>query len=167
VRSLLFLALLCACSAEQVTPLRPWRADAFLRDRPGRAVILRGMNVGAKHTPWFDFQGPADFARIRNDWGMNAVRLLVIWAAIEPQEGVYDDKYLDALADRVKWASDANLAVILDMHQDVFGEGFAIGGGDGAPLWTCDASHYTKFVPTTPWFINDLNAEVLACYDAF
>jgi endoglycosylceramidase len=98
---------------------------------------------------------------------MNAVRLLVIWAAIEPQKGVYDDKYLDALADRVKWASDANLAVIVDMHQDVYGEGFAIGGGDGAPLWTCDASHYTKFVPTNPWFINDFNAEVLACYDGF
>src|SRR5438874_1697397 len=125
---------MCGCEAEHVMPVRPWHADSFLRDRAGRAVILRGLNVGAKHSPWFDFQGPADFTRIRTAWGMNAVRLLVLWAAIEPEKGVYDSGYLDALAERVKWASDANLAVVLDMHQDVYGEGFAKGGGDGAPL---------------------------------
>lgn len=167
MRSLVFTALLCACSSEQVNSVQPWHSDSFLRDRFGRAVILRGMNVGEKLPPYFPFQGPADFARIRTDWGMNAVRLLVIWAALEPQKGVYDDGYLEELAKRVQWASDANLAVILDMHQDVYGEGFAVGGGDGAPLWTCDNSHYQKFVPTQPWFINDLNPEVLACYDGF
>jgi endoglycosylceramidase len=58
--------------------------------------------------------------------------------------------------------------VVLDMHQDVYGEGFASGGGDGAPLWTCDASHYAGFVPDpSQWFLNDLNRDVVACYDHF
>jgi endoglycosylceramidase len=50
------------------------------------------------------------------------------------------------------------------MHQDIYGEGFQ---GDGAPLWTCDASHYANYKPVTPWFFNDLNPDVVACYDGF
>jgi endoglycosylceramidase len=58
--------------------------------------------------------------------------------------------------------------VVLDMHQDVYGEGFAAGGGDGAPRWTCDASHYASFVPnTSEWYLNDLDVDVTACYDHF
>ncbi|HEY8088944.1 MAG TPA: cellulase family glycosylhydrolase, partial [Polyangiaceae bacterium] len=142
-------------------------AGGFLRDAEGRAVMLRGANVGDKYSPYFNFQGPADFARMRGDWGMNAVRFLVLWAAVEPQPGQYDDAYLDAVAQRIAWAQDADLLVVVDMHQDVYGEGFASGGGDGAPLWTCDPARYAAFVPTTPWFFNDLSPEVTACYDGF
>jgi endoglycosylceramidase len=164
------LGMACSHGAAPQGPRPPWSVSGgFLRDAQGRAVILRGANVSGmnKHAPWFDFQGPADFARIRDDWGMNAVRLLVLWAALEPQSGQYDDAYLDAVAQRVQWAQDADLFVVLDMHQDVYGEGFASGGGDGAPLWTCDASHDANFKPTTPWFFNDVNDDVLACYDGF
>jgi endoglycosylceramidase len=165
---LAFVALALGCPSEGVLPVHPWHTSGdFLRDRSGRAVVLRGVNVGAKHAPWFDFQGPSDFARIRKDWGMNSVRLLVLWAAVEPQKGQYDDAYLDALADRVRWASDANLAVVLDMHQDVYGEGFAVGGGDGAPLWTCDAKSYASFVPADQWFVNVFSKEVMGCWDGF
>jgi len=76
---------------------------------------------------------------------MNSIRFLMTWAAIEPQKGVYDDAYLDAVATRIEWAKAANLLVVLDMHDDVYGEGFVKGGGDGAPMWTCDASNYASF----------------------
>jgi endoglycosylceramidase len=141
----------------------------FLRDADGRAVVLHGANVSGKnkYAPYFDFQGPADFARMRTDWGMNGVRLLVSWAAIEPLEGQIDASYLDAVAERVAWARDANLYVVVDMHQDVYGLGFASGGGDGAPLWACDAANYQGFMPTSPWAIENLEAGVTACFDAF
>jgi endoglycosylceramidase len=158
-----------ACS-EDGTVVPPWSVQGgFLRDAQGRAVILRGANVSGKNKnpPWFDFHGPDDFARMRSDWGMNAVRFLVEWAAIEPSEGQYDDGYLDAVAQRVEWAQAADLYVVVDMHQDVYGEGFAVGGGDGAPLWTCDASNYASFQPTTPWFFENLSASVTTCYDGF
>jgi endoglycosylceramidase len=172
--ALLWLACVVACSddgtvAPPPAPPPTWSVQAgFLRDAQGRAVVLRGANVSGKNKapPWFDFHGPADFARMRTDWGMNAVRFVMQWAAIEPEQGVYDASYLDAVAERVGWAQDANLVVVVDMHQDVYGMGFVAGGGDGAPLWSCPASNYAGFVPTSPWALEDLEAGVTACFDA-
>jgi endoglycosylceramidase len=163
-------AVSVASCSESGTVIPPWHvANGFVRDVDGRAVILRGANVSgkAKVAPYFDFQTAPDFARMRTDWGMNAVRFVVVWAAIEPQQGVFDDAYLDGVAQRIAWAQAANLYVIVDMHEDVYGEGFASGGGDGAPMWTCDASHYADFVPTQPWFYNTFDTDVVACTDGF
>lgn len=138
----------------------------FVRDDDGRAIVLRGVNLANAHkdAPYFGFHRSEDFARLRDDWGFNTIRLLMTWAAIEPSEGEYDEAYLDELAKRLDWARDAELHVVLDMHQDVYGEGF---GGDGAPRWTCDASHYEAFEPIEPWFFNYLNEHVVACFDDF
>lgn len=139
----------------------------FLRDPEGRAVILRGVNFAGAHktAPYFGFHQPEDLVRLRDDWGFNSVRFLIVWAAIEPEPGVYDHAYLDAVAERVAWARDAGLLVVLDMHQDLFGEGFL--GGDGAPLWACDAARYEAFVPREPWFLGYLDENLLACVDGF
>ncbi len=139
----------------------------FLRDADGRALILRGANLAGAHkvAPYFSFHQPADFARMRDDWGFDAVRFLISWAAVEPSDGAFDDSYLDAVAMRMQWAKDAGLLVVLDMHQDVYGEGFASGGGNGAPMWSCDQSYYDAFVPATSWFLNYASDEVIACYD--
>jgi endoglycosylceramidase len=56
------------------------------------------------------------------------------------------------------------LSVVLDMHEDIYGEGF---GFDGAPRWACDAARYAAFMPTTPWFLNALDPNVEACVDDF
>lgn len=138
----------------------------FLRDPLGRALVLRGMNVSSVHKapPYFDFHDTADYERMRDEWGQNVVRFLVEWMALEPEEGVIDEAYLDELEVRVTRATDAGLFVVLDMHQDVYGEGF---GGNGAPRWTCDEAHYAAFTPTEPWFLNYLDDEVVACYDHF
>ena len=61
---------------------------------------------------------------MRTDWGMNGIRFVMQWAAIEPEEGVYDADYLDAVAERIGWAARRTSAVVLDMHQDVYGMGF-------------------------------------------
>ena len=169
------LAGLFACSQKandaQPGPVPPparWNvARGFVRDPQGRATILRGVNLAGSHknAPYFSFHQPADFARLSGPWGMNAIRLLVEWAAIEPEEGKYDDAYLDKVADRVQWATDAGLLVIVDMHQDLYGEGF--NGGNGAPKWTCDESHYASYKPRTPWFLGYSDEHMLACYDHF
>ncbi len=167
------LALVGACSADgtlapdAAAPSTRSVQAGFLRDAQGRAVILRGANLSGrdKAPPWFDFHGPADFARMRTDWGMNGIRFVMQWAAIEPEEGVYDASYLDAVAERIGWAQDASLSVVLDMHQDVYGMGFELGGGDGAPLWSCPAENYAGFMPTSPWAVEDLEAGVSNCFD--
>ncbi len=158
-----WLVLLAACSGSSAPPA--WQVrDGFLRDVDGRAVILRGVNVSGsqKAAPYLDDKTPADFTRIRDAWGMNAIRFVMPWAAVEPEPGRYDDAFLDQVAERIGWAADAGLLVVLDMHQDVYGEGF---GFDGAPLWACDASRYAAFVRTEPWFLNTLDPQVQACFD--
>ncbi len=139
-----------------------------MRAPDGRTALLRGVNVANAHksAPYFGFQQSADYARVRNDWGMNTIRFLIIWAAIEPEKGKYDEGYLDEVARRIGWARDAGLHVVLDMHQDVYGEGFSP-AGDGAPKWTCDAARYTAFKPKTPWALDYLDPNVEACFDQF
>ncbi len=155
--------LLVACSSPPPT----WHvADGFLRDPDGRAVIMHGVNLSGaqKMAPYLDDKQPADYARLRDAWGMNAARFVMTWAAVEPTEGSYDDAYLDKVAERIGWAADANLFVVLDMHEDIYGEGF---GFDGAPKWACDAAHYAAFVPRTPWYLSSADPEVQACIDDF
>ena len=166
------LTLASSCSSPAPDAPRPARmhvAHGAIVDAEGRTLVLRGVNVSGAHKapPYFDFQQPADFASLRSDWGFNSVRFLVTWAAVEPQKGAYDEAYLTKLEEHVGWAEAAGLWVVLDMHQDVYGEGFVTGGGDGAPRWTCDESHYAAFVPQSPWFLNYLDPNVQACVDGF
>ena len=102
-------------------------------DAAGRHVILHGVNVGAKYkrTGYVSWHRPEDFVRMR-EWGFNCARLLIIWAAIEPECGKYDEAYLRRIDERIAWARDAGIRVMLDMHQDLWGEK---PGGDGAPAW--------------------------------
>lgn len=119
--------------------------DSMLQDTSGRQVFLWGMNVGEKssasrHQSW---HGADDFHNLRH-WGMNAVRLLIFWSALEPEPGRYDDAYLSTVDERIDQARDAGLYVILDMHQDLWSA--VIPGGNGAPAWaTLDegAPHFT------------------------
>ncbi len=162
------LALAACGSSGSDRPEGSWRVNGgFLRDADGRAAILRAVNLAGAHkqAPYFGFHQPEDLVRLRDEWGFNSVRFLILWAAIEPEPGVYDDEYLDAVAERLAWARDAGLLVVLDMHQDLFGEGFA--GGDGAPRWTCDEARYQVFVPREPWFAGYLDENLLACVDGF
>ena len=155
----------CSTKADVAAP-HTWRVAAnALRDPEGRAVVLRGMNLAGAHKgpPYFGFHQPADYARLRTDWGLDSVRFLVTWSAIEPTRGNYDDAYLNELDKRMAWAEDAGVLVVLDMHQDLYGLGFS--GGDGAPRWTCDEHAYAAFKPTTPWFFGYLDPNLLACVD--
>jgi len=143
-----------------------WKvADGAIRDVRGRSIVMRGVNFAGSHKikPYLSSFGPPDLARLKSDYGFNALRMLVLWAGIEPSKGSYDEHYLDGVEERVRWAHDANMLVVLDMHQDLYGEGFL--GGDGAPKWTCDEARYAAFKPTTPWFLGSLDTNVTACVD--
>ncbi len=164
VRRLALIVLLAACGDNAVAPARV--RDGFLHDGDGRALIMRGVNLSGaqKAAPYLDDKTAGDYARVRADWGFDALRFIMTWSAVEPQPGQYDDAYLDRVAERLGWAHDANLFVILEMHEDIYGEGF---GFDGAPAWTCDAANYAAFVPKSPWFLNSTDPNVIACVDQF
>ncbi len=117
-----------------MTAQNRFHCDArWIRDDRGRVRIFRGANVSgrSKVAPFLPFDDPTCFDRLVS-WGWNAVRLLVMWEGLEPERGVYDDAYLDALKALAEAASERGLYVIVDFHQDLFSRAL---GGDGAPGW--------------------------------
>ena len=101
-------------------------------DASGKLLLLHGLNVANK-SPEEGYVGdltPKDFATIRS-WGMNCIRLAILWDGLEPQPGHLDKAYLDRIAQRVAWAKAQGLYVLLDMHQDLYSVKFS----DGAPAW--------------------------------
>lgn len=101
-------------------------------DPEGRQLLLHGMAVIGKgpNENYQSWHGPEDFQRMR-EWGMNCIRLGIIWDGLEPQPGVYDEAYLVKIDERIEWAQQNGIYVFLDMHQDLFSVKYS----DGAPAW--------------------------------
>src|SRR5262249_11189972 len=74
------------------------------------------------------------------------VRYLIQWKNVEPRPGEYDDRYLDAVAERIGWYREQGMHVILDMHQDIYGPAACQAAGNGAPAWAT----YTDGLPCEP-----------------
>lgn len=132
-------------------------------------VLLRGFNLGGDCKVPYPKGGtnfPSDFSDHRDvsfvgrpfplaesdehferlrSWGMNCLRLLTTWEAVEHRgPGQYDTAYLDYLAEVTRRAGECGLHVFIDFHQDVWSR---MSGGDGAPGWTFEAAglDFTKF----------------------
>jgi endoglycosylceramidase len=101
-------------------------------DSFGRQVIFSGFNYVNKNPSenYLSHDSAEVFARM-NSWGVNCLRLGIIWDGAEPEPGKFDEKYLDEIEKKVSWAAMHNIYVMLDMHQDLFSRKFS----DGAPLW--------------------------------
>ncbi|MGE9783417.1 glycoside hydrolase family 5 protein [Janibacter sp. G368] len=96
------------------------------------------------------------------------MRLLISWQAVEPEPGHYDDTYLDAVAERVDWYGERGYHVMLDMHQDLYGDSVipGVGTGNGAPAW---ATH-TDGLPIGEhdmWELYYLDPGVIRAFDNF
>lgn len=123
-------------------------------DATGRQVLLRGVNVNNLIDYYLrDPEVPAtgeltddDFAQIAA-LGFNVVRLGMSWSRLEPARGEIDASYLDQVEKAVASAKAHGVYVVLDMHEDAWGNALAkpdqeCGGGttpttgwDGAPEW--------------------------------
>ena len=133
------------------------------RDKQGRTVMLRGVNLGGSskvpfsppvpshvRDGFFDHRNisfvgrpfPADearehYRRLRH-WGFNCLRFLVTWEAVEHAgPGDYDTDYLDYIEKMIDLAGQYGFYVFIDPHQDVWSR---FSGGDGAPGWTLEAA---------------------------
>lgn len=158
--------------AAPIDPQVPSVHRSFVTDDQGRALILHGLNVSSsakdhpQRMPWID---RAQAHRIAHDWGFNAARLLIFWDAIEPEPGVYDDTYLDRVAERVEWLAEAGIWVILDMHQDVYGKFASDGkplGFDGAPAWAARTDGLPHRIQE-PWSLTYIQRGVRRAFDNF
>ena len=100
LRRLVLCAALVGCAipaCSHAAPALPLgHAGRWITDARGRVVILHGTNMVYKLTPYYPAAAgfdATDAAFLRSN-AFNAVRVGVIWKALEPQPGVYDDAYL-------------------------------------------------------------------------
>jgi len=103
-------------------------------DSRGRTRIFHGVNFVAKRPPWYHppLLEPT-YAKHLADWGLNVVRLGIMWSGLEPTEGVYDPEYLEKMQTIVRNFENHGVWVLLDVHQDVASKRF--GTYDGFPDW--------------------------------
>lgn len=131
----------------------------YFKDEFGRVRILHGINLsgstklpttpnGATHLrdgfyehhnvsfvgrPFPLDKADEHFRRLKA-WGLDFLRFLVTWEAIEhsaPRD--YDENYLEYLEAVIDKAADYDINVFIDFHQDVWSR---FSGGSGAPGWT-------------------------------
>ena len=126
------LAFAPGAAAGPVLPLS--HKGRWLTDAAGRVVNLHGINMVYKRPPYApDAAGFGDDdAAFLAAQGFNAVRVGLIYKAVEPQPGVYDDAYLDRIRATVDTLAAHGIVALLDFHQDMYNERFQ---GEGWPDW--------------------------------
>ena len=135
----------------------------------GGRMLLRGVSCAASAKRQADrlprlgpgVPGRDDFERIRRELGINAIRLLTFWEAVEPSPGCHDFEYLDSVRALATAAGEAGMAVLIDFHQDLFGPPF---GEAGAPPWAAAAAG-VPFRRHEPWMLGYLEPNVRASFD--
>ena len=152
-------------------------------DRNGREVILRGVNMNSFVDYWSGNEFPTTFPFTEADAermagvGWNVVRLLMSWSRIEPEPGVYDEAYLDEIAEAVVVLERHGIYSMLDMHQDAWTANLAARpdedcpaifppaiGWDGAPDWATFDEGKPRCVPGG---FRDLTQAVTSSWMAF
>ncbi|WP_067143193.1 cellulase family glycosylhydrolase [Microtetraspora malaysiensis] len=150
----------------------PEPGGRVITDEQGRTLILRGFNTagstkGAPDT--LPELTKADIDREYRDMGTNFVRFLIMWRAVEPQPGIYDTKYLDKVAEWVRWYGERGYHVMLDMHQDLWGNAITPTGvaGNGAPAWATHLDGLPVDTDQPTWETYYLEPGVIRAFDHF
>src|SRR2546426_6402707 len=139
LRGVALCAALAGCvgptTADAASALPLSHAGRWITDARGRVVILHGTNMAYKLAPYYP--GAAGFdiqdAAFLRSLGFNAVRVGIIWKAVEPQPGVYDDAYLEQIEQTVALLARREIVSLLDFHQDMYNEKYQ---GEGFPDWS-------------------------------
>jgi endoglycosylceramidase len=125
-------ALAVPAAANPALPLS--HAGRWITDAHGRVVILHGINMVYKRPPYApDAAGFSDDdAKFLASEGYDAVRVGVIYKAVEPMPGVYDNAYIARIKKTVDTLGRHGIVSLVDFHQDLYNERFQ---GEGWPDW--------------------------------
>ncbi len=121
-------------AAAKSVPQKLSRNGRWFTDAQGKVVIIHGTNMINKLPPYkpealgFD----ENDLRFLGENGFNGIRLGFTWAGVEPEPGVYDDAYIDHIAELAKAAVRHGMLPVVNFHQDGYSEAY---GGNGAPEW--------------------------------
>lgn len=111
-------------------PISP--SGRWLIDGTGRVTQFHGFNLMHRLAPYT----PAPFSEADASWladqGFNSMRLGVMYEAVEPELGRYDDDYISQMVDTNRMLEQLGFTNTIDFHNDVFAQQF---NGDGFPEW--------------------------------
>jgi endoglycosylceramidase len=126
------------------------QSGTWITDSQGRAVVLHGLNEVFKVPPYDPSASgfSDDDAAFLQANGFNAMRVGVIWAAVEPRPGVYDEAYLASISQTVQTLAAHGIVSLLDFHQDLYNEKFQ---GEGAPAWAVQDGGLANPALGFPW----------------
>jgi endoglycosylceramidase len=165
----------CSISPPVLSTTQLHTDGPVLRDTLGRVVVLRGVDAGgrSKLSPFapFDFTGSGYDAALAAyldraaTWGIDALRVPFMWAAVEPTQGTYDPAFLGRYDALVDGAFARGMSTIIDFHQDVYADVYC---GDGFPDWTLPGPLPAPHDDCPNWGGEYLSsAPVQAAFDAF
>ena len=149
-------ATTAAAAAAAVLPISIDVASRNFVDSLGRTRIFHGMNAVYKIAPWFPattgFDSTTTLSRIDaknlKSWGLNLVRLGVMWPGVEPTQGNYNSSYLDEIQTIVDNLQSEEIYVILDFHQDIFHRKYC---GEGVPDYVYELCKSSEPEGTAPF----------------
>jgi endoglycosylceramidase len=168
---------LAGCAPEPLPPSLRAEGGRLLDER-GREVMLHGINArveGIFDVTFDDGRLPLeeipafskdDLRFLRDELGMNALRLPINWSGLEPDEaGVIDTAYLARVDDVLDSCAELRIWCLVDLHQDAYSKEI---GEDGAPLWAIKPPP-TELLggPLTNLEERRLSAQVFAAFDTF
>lgn len=128
-----------------------------LVDEHGRERIFYGINVCDKgsYSPEdkkrsFCYVWNDDMLKAFKKQGYNIIRLGITWEAVEPEQGKYNEEYIEAVRGMLDKCREYGIYAYIDMHQDLY-SGWGDGPGDGAPAWACHTDGYKYKNPRFVW----------------
>ncbi len=148
----------------------------YITDDDGRALILHGLNVdGNAKGDGLPSITREEVLQLSGEYGFNHARYLIFWSQTEPEQGVYDEAYLDEVQTRLDWLEEAGMKVVIDMHQDCWGDTIyqlADGsdepsGANGAPMWATVTDGEPHTQPPGMWSLCYVSDDVTRAFDNF
>lgn len=122
-------------------------ADGRLLDPNGNERLFHGVNARVEGLFDVTFDDgrtalepippfvEADCAFIARELGHNLLRLPVNWSGIEPEQGHYNQAYIDRILTVLDFCAPYDVMILVDLHQDAYSKEI---GEDGAPLWAIE-----------------------------
>ena len=115
----------------------------FFIDDAGHTRVFHGVNAVQKLPPYLPQAAGFSITRSLSDvdaanlssWGINIVRLGVLWVGVMPAPGQLNHTYLEAARSMVRMLAAHGIYTLIDAHQDVMGARFC---GEGFPSWAVE-----------------------------
>jgi len=139
-------------------------SDGFFVDDKRRVRLFHGFNDvgeetkrvgpfdGYNYLPQNLISNASRLEILANEYGFNCFRIGAIWAALQPEPNVTDQRYLTALQNATRMLASHGVYSLLDMHQDALSTYDGWAGHDGAPTWVVNR---TKPRHPFPWPYHD------------